>query len=245
MKIFSRTIIPLFLVALLGSCNSFRAAPPMSEAEMMQTAISTVSTAVAEPERASPRTATPLPTISFLTTPLSPPAFPTPTLGPTSTPLVFTDPSIPLSERIIYYYLVSPAENPIPQGTVWAVHPFAPTYADQTYSSDSAADVRTALELVLHVDSRRIWDSSDLEIVNVTFGNGHVDVVLQGEYFAAGDGQLIAASRQILLTVFANPSVQTATISVNGGTIWNLGISHPSNAKPDDYVYTRTEDLSP
>ena len=212
----------------------------MSQADMMETAIATVSTAFAETPSAM-RTNTPmaLPTFSFPTiTPLPP-------LQPTPTSLVFTDPSIPLSERIIYYYFVSPAENPIPEGTVYAVYLFAPTYADQTYSSDSAADLRTALEIILHVDSRRFWGSSDLEIVDVTFHNGHADVVIEGKFLAAGGAQLMAASSQILLTVFANPSVQTATISLNGDTIGNLGKSGPEEPLPDGYVYKRGESAVP
>ena len=252
MNIFGKPLlIHLFLAAImLAACNSFQSTHTMSDAEIMETAMVTVSTVFAETQKAIPtailtNTPRPLPTISFFATPLSPPTFPTPTLGPTSTPLVFTDPSIPLSERIIYYYLVSPAENPLPEGTVWAVHPFAPTYADQAYSSDSAADLRAALEIILHVDSRRIWDSSDLEIVEVTFHNGHADVVIEGVFLAAGGAQLVAASKQILLTVFANPSVQTATISLNEDTIGNLGISRAEDALPDGYVYTRADRAVP
>lgn len=145
-----------------------------------------------------------------------------------------------MSERIVSYYFVTPAESSIPEGTILAVHLLAPAYSDDTYTSDTAADLRTALERVLH-DGRNIWLSSDLEIVNLTFRNGHADVVLQGEYFGIGGAVLEAASRQILLTVFANPSVQTATISLNGDTIWNLGVSMEANAKSDDYIYTRAE----
>jgi hypothetical protein len=60
-----------------------------------------------------------------------------------------------------------------------------------------------------------------LEIVEVTFGNGHADVVIQGEYFAMSDAQPCAASLQILMTVFANPSVQTASVTLNGAPIGN------------------------
>jgi hypothetical protein len=35
--------------------------------------------------------------------------------------------------------------------------------------------------------------------------------------------------------------VQTATISLNGDTIGNLGISRSEEGKPADYVYTRAE----
>jgi hypothetical protein len=132
------------------------------------------------------------------------------------------------------------AETPIPEGTVSGL---APTYADQTYTSDTAADLRTALEIILHEDARRVWDSSDLEIVNVTFGNGHTEVVIEGEYFAMGDGQPCVASIQILMTVFANPSVQTATVTLNGGPIGNLCFFGPPNQNDylNDDLYTRAE----
>jgi hypothetical protein len=157
---------------------------------------------------------------------------------------VFADPSIPLSERIVFYYFVTPAENPVPEGSVLAVHPFAPTYADATYTSDTAADLRTALEIVLHGDGRRVWDSTALEVADVALRNGHADVVLEGEYFAAGDAQPCASSLQILLTVFANPAVQTAAVSLNGGPIGGLCVfraGDPPVIPTVDGVYTRAE----
>ena len=66
-------------------------------------------------------------------------------------------------------------------------------------------------------------------------------MVLEGEFFGAGGIVLIAARVQILLTVFTEASVQTATITLNGKNIANLGISHNSQIKPADYMYTRTE----
>jgi hypothetical protein len=166
---------------------------------------------------------------------------PLPTI-PTFTPLVFTDPSIPLSERIVFYYYVRDTQDPIPEGTVRAVHLFAPAYTDETFTSVTAADLRTALEIILHEDSRRIWYSSDVEIVDVTFRNGRADVVLQGEYFAAGDAQPCAASLQILMTVFANPAAQTAAITLNGSAIAGLCIfraGDPPIIQMVDDVYTR------
>jgi hypothetical protein len=151
---------------------------------------------------------------------------------------VFTDPSIPQLERIVYYRDVASQENPLPEGTVLAAHLLAPTYSDKTYTANTVADLRTALEIILH-DRNGIWVSSDVEVT--VRSNAHADVVLQGEYHVAGGGQLWAASWQILMTVFANPSVQTATVTFNGITIGNLGISRSEDAKPDDYVYTRAE----
>ncbi|HEX5836854.1 MAG TPA: hypothetical protein VFY26_03420 [Anaerolineales bacterium] len=258
MSIFGKTITLLFLAAMLASCSSFRSTPALSEAEIMETAIATVSTGLAGTQGAL-ATNTPmalatlplptalalqaLPTLSFPATastphPLRASPTPWPTI-PTYTPLAFSDPSIPLGERIVYYYFVSPAEDPVPEGTVFSAgHPLAPAYADQAYTSDTAADLRTALEIVLN-DGRNIWRGGDLEIVEATFGNGHANIVLQGEYFAAGGGPLWAAGRQILMTVFANPSVRTASISVNGGAVTNMGISNSREALPGDYVYTR------
>ena len=242
MNLAGRAVIALFLATgMLASCRSDQSTPTVSPADIMETAISTVSTAFAETQRAMPTvTATSmffaLPTVSFRTTTPSP----VPTLRPSSTPLVFTDPSIPLSERIVYYYPVWSAETPIPEGTVSGL---APTYADQTYTSDTAADLRTALEIILHEDARRVWDSSNLEIVNVTFGNGHAELVIAGEYFAMGDAQPCIASIQILMTVFANPSVQTANVTLNGGPIGNRCFFGPPNQNDylNDDLYTRAE----
>ncbi len=169
-------------------------------------------------------------------------ATPTPpaALPATPTPLLFTDPSIPMSERIVYYYFVNPAENPTPEGSVLAALPLAPTYADETYTSDTAADLRTALEIVLH-DGRNSWLSSNLKIIDVSFRSGHADAVIQGEYFGMGGAVLEAASMQILMTVFANASVQTAAVTLNGDTIGNIGISNSMNAKSADYIFTRSE----
>ncbi len=76
---------------------------------------------------------------------------------------------------------------------------------------------------------------------SVAFSRGQADVVLQGEYYGVGSVTLIAARMQILLTVFANPAIETATVSLNGDTIGNLGIAHSLEAKAADYVFTRAE----
>ena len=150
------------------------------------------------------------------------------------------DPSFPVSEQIVFYYFVQGAFHFVPEGSVLTPILLFPAASDEPYTSDTAADLRTALELVLQHE-RNGWISSDLEIVDVTFRDGHADIVLQGEYSGESDKVLSAASMQILLTVFANPSVQTAAVTLNGDTIGNLGISSSTNAKPADYVYTRAE----
>jgi len=146
--------------------------------------------------------------------------------------------SFPVFEQIGFYHFFVP-QHPSP----WAVRTpilLLSSSSDKPYTSDTAADLRTALELVLHHD-RNDWNSNDLEIVDVTFRKGHADILLQGEYSGESDEVLVAARMQILLTVFVNPAVQSATVTLNGDTIGNLGISSSADAKPADYVYTRAE----
>jgi hypothetical protein len=148
-------------------------------------------------------------------------------------------PSFPVSEQIVFYHF----ERGLHHGRVGGVRTpilLFTTASEEPYTSDTAADLGTALEIVLH-DERNGWIGSDLEIVDVTLRDGHADMVLQGEYFGESDEVLGAARMQILLTVFANPSVQTAAVTLNGDTIGNLGIPSSTNAKPADYVYTRAE----
>ena len=125
----------------------------------------------------------------------------------------------------------------------------APTYADETYTSDTAADLRTALEIVLH-DERNSWGGPDFEpeIVDVTFRFGHAKVRLQNEYSIGEPSSsrdvyapVVGTRMLILLTVFANPAVQTATVWFNEDTIANLAIYDSRQAKPADYVFTRAE----
>jgi hypothetical protein len=203
-NISAKTITLLFLAAVLASCSELPSTPTLRDAEIMQTAMATVSTGLAEIQPALPAaTATAsrlLPTLDLLTlTPkpnpetylildagahnvwdgpgtqfkvighidsqkkypvigkhqdwwlidlgndrsgwinvlvhgtrfvgnaeavpeVPPPSTPTPHVFPSSTPLAFTDPSIPLSERIVYYYRVRDAETPIPEGAVRAAY---------------------------------------------------------------------------------------------------------------------------
>jgi hypothetical protein len=146
------------------------------------------------------------------------------------------------SSLVGYYYFIPP-NSAIPKGSV-VVFPdayiLAPTQLDSVFSPDAAADLKLALQAVVS-DSRNLWVSNKLEIANVAFKEGHADILLQGEIYGVGDVTLIAARSQILLTIFANPAVQSATVTFNGDTIGNWGVSISINAKAKDYVFTRAE----
>jgi hypothetical protein len=159
-----------------------------------------------------------------------------PTLPPTVT-------SVSPGDRIVFYTFVPLTEAAFPEGSVVIMpetYILAPQLSESAYTPDTAADLRVALKAVLS-DERNGWISSDVEIVSVAFSRGHADVVLQGEYYGVGSVTLIAARMQILLTIFANLAIETATVTLNGDTIGNLGIAHSLEAKVADYVFTRAE----
>ncbi len=116
----------------------------------------------------------------------------------------------------------------------------SPTQLGTRYSADATSNLHTALNAVIN-DARNAWISSSLDISDITINDGHAHVALQGDYFGTGDIVLIAARMQILLTIFADPSVQSASVTLNEKNIANLGISNSREARPDDYSYTRNE----
>jgi len=147
------------------------------------------------------------------------------------------------SEKIIYYYFADITKETPPEGSVVImpeVYILAPAISDMEYGPYTASDLRAALQAAL-MDGRNGWTSINLKIIEVTYDHGHANVVLQGEYYGVGDVTLIAARMQILMTVFSNPSIQTATVTLNGDTIGNLGASNDMDAMPADHVFTRSE----
>jgi len=144
---------------------------------------------------------------------------------------------------IVYYYFVVIEGPPLPVGSVVILPDIlilGPTLSDTARSPDTARNIGAALKTMIN-DPRNAWTSTDVGITSITFREGAANVVLEGEFFGAGDIVLNAARAQILLTVFTEASVQNATITLNGKNIANLGISHNSQIKPADYTYTRTE----
>jgi hypothetical protein len=174
--------------------------------------------------------------------PSLPPA--TEIVSPTTAILPATETPTPQPpEPIPYYYFVELESEAPPAGSVVILQDIlilGPTITDVARSSDTATNIDHALQVMLN-DPRNAWTGTDIIITSISFDDGAADVVLEGEYFGAGDVVLIAARYQILLTVFAEASVQTARIVLNGRNIANLGVSHSSQAKSGDYTYTRAE----
>jgi hypothetical protein len=144
---------------------------------------------------------------------------------------------------IVYYYITSSDENIPQQGSVVILPDeliLSPAVSDQTPSSDTVANIRTALESMIS-DLHNGPVVGNLIIPNVSFSDGHADIILQGDVFAAGDIVLIAVRTMILMTVFSNASIETTIVTLNGQNIANLGISYSGEAKPENYMYSRAE----
>lgn len=147
------------------------------------------------------------------------------------------------AEPVVYYCFIESDGSDLPTGSVVVLPDIlilAPTQSDIACVADPSVDISSALRAMID-DPYNEWTSDDLEISNVTFSEGHAVVEMQGEIFGAGDIVLIASRMQILMTVFADTSVQTATVTLNGECIGNFGISHESEVIPADYVYTRED----
>ena len=184
-------------------------------------------------------TATEIPATVTEVPPTSTPSLP----PPSPTPIQPTATTVPAVGQIVYYYFVDPKAVPYPDGSIIVMpemYILAPTLSDTAFDSNPAANLKSALEAALK-DSRNGWMGDKLEIISLTFSEGHTDILLQGEYFGVGDVTLIAASQQILLTVFANANVHTATVTLNEDTVGNMGVSNSMNARSVDYVFTRAE----
>lgn len=216
MKVLKKALIPLLaIITMLVSCNGFRLTPATGQ----DAGPTDTEDPAVVPVTALTDTPSPLP------------------------PLTPTAPSIQEAGQVISYYFVDAAAGVFPEGSVVIIpdaYILAPAPSAWKRSPDTATNLRVALIAVL-IDERNGWESKNLEIVEIAFDDGHATVALQGEYFGVGDVTLIAARMQILLTLFAEPSVQTATVKLNDDTIGNLGVSNSSDAKPVDYVFTRAE----
>jgi hypothetical protein len=142
-------------------------------------------------------------------------------------------------QTTISYYAFS-TESDIPTGSINLSGVIVVPRSTIIQSDDVTEMLQQALELAIS-DSNNLWTSENLEISSISFDNGHATIALNGDISAVGGLVLYATSSQFLLTIFANPQVETAIVTLNGDNIQNLGISHISQAKDANYVFTREE----
>jgi len=146
-------------------------------------------------------------------------------------------------EPLVYYYFVDSPDTDLPAGSVVIlpdILALAPAESDVSPASDPGIDLSSSLQAMID-DTRNQWTSENLEVTSISYDQGSVSVALDGEIEAAGDIVLVAFRMQVLLTVFANTSVDSAIVTLNGECIGNLGISHESEARPPSFAFTRAD----
>lgn len=162
---------------------------------------------------------------------------------PTEDPSGSASTQVPGDDAVVYYYYVPVAENSYPEGSIVIMADtlvLAPTGSGFTRSADTASDLTTALLLMIR-DARNDWSGSNMGVTSVNFNGGRAEVALEGDVSVAGDIQLIALRYQILLTIFAEPGVQSAMVTLNGKNIANLGSSFGPAAQAEETAYSRAE----
>lgn len=141
---------------------------------------------------------------------------------------------------VMYYCFVTEGTTP-PAGSV-VILPnslvLAPVLSTVYQTTDAAINLKAGLQAALK-DPRNVWNSTNVTVASLTVTHQKATVALQGDYFGVGDVVLIAARWQLLLTIFAEPSIQSALVTLNGVNIANLGVSHSSQAQPPNYEFTR------
>ena len=98
-------------------------------------------------------------------------------------------------------------------------------------------DIEQSLQMML--GSHNLWNSESLTIDSVEFSDSQATIHLGGRIQAPGDIVLIAARQQMLLTLFEIPQVDSILMTVSGLHIMNIGISHDSQAVPDNHALSR------
>ncbi|MBN2587790.1 MAG: hypothetical protein JXR55_10900, partial [Candidatus Fermentibacteraceae bacterium] len=142
-----------------------------------------------------------------------------------------------------YYRFAGAGDVPCPDGSLTILEDeliLVPAEMNSDSLPDTASRITMALQYMMD-DTCNAWTGEDLSIAGVSFVDGHADVRLEGSIYGPGDIVLVAARMQVLLTVFADAGVRTATVTIDGDCIGNLGISHESEEKPADYIFTREE----
>jgi hypothetical protein len=146
---------------------------------------------------------------------------------------------------VTYYAFVEDPGSGLPAGSLEilpGILALAPVTSDRTCSAgDTGAYVTAALEEMI-TDPGNEW-GGDVRVSEVTFSpdGGHATVSLEGEVLAPADIVLMAFGDQVLLTVFADGSVRSAAVTIDGECIGNLGISHESEELDPGHVYTRSD----
>lgn len=105
--------------------------------------------------------------------------------------------------------------------------------------ADPAENIGSALQRIIDTPDDRLWETDNMTVDDVRVEGTAAIVTLSGDVMFVGGAVAAGAKMQLAMTVFEQPGIETVLITLNGANIANLVIDHPSQEKPDDFVYTR------
>lgn len=100
-----------------------------------------------------------------------------------------------------------------------------------------SSDLQTSIQGMMN--SQNVWTVENVVIESVIVEGDMVTVRLSGTISAVGGAILSIVPTQFQLTVFEEPGINRALITLNGQNIANIGISHSSQAVADNVPFTR------
>ncbi|MEO1287575.1 MAG: hypothetical protein AAFV93_07390 [Chloroflexota bacterium] len=104
-------------------------------------------------------------------------------------------------------------------------------------SGDVSSDLQSALGTLIGADN--IWQANELYIDVLTVEGDLATVALTGEVQAVGGAILSIVPIQFFLTIFEQVTINRAIVTLNGESLYNIGIANDAQARPADFVTTR------
>jgi hypothetical protein len=144
--------------------------------------------------------------------------------------------------RSISYWRYFWLESGLPEDDMIEVFPMVyleRVESDLVANADAAENIQIALQIIIDTPEDRIWETETMTIDDVRVEGSAATIVLNGDIMVFGGGVALGTEMQFALTVFEEPGIETALITLNGQNIANLVVDHPSQSQPDDFVYRR------
>ena len=227
MRVSSRMLIWVLITFLLAGCGSLAEndlPEPTSTSKATETPEATVQ----------PTQPTDTPTATETTEPT---ILPTEQASPSPSEAVDQG-----SGRPIVYWRFLWLESGLPEDDMIEVFPQAVldrTVSDLFAGDDPAENIRMALQLILDHPEDRLWETENMAIQDVQVSGSAATIDLTGDIMVFGGGVAAGTKMQFVLTIFEEPGIETALIRLNADNFVNLIIDHPSEVRPEDFVYTR------
>ncbi len=146
----------------------------------------------------------------------------------------------------IAFYVISPTDDGggIPVGCEGYM---LPQDTSQPFTDDAETNIRESLEPLLAMPTNEVPGTNytnylggqGLSVGQIDIRDGHATVVIEGAFLLMGTCADPQIEAQFLLSIFADPRIESATVITNGENL--KVIADMSGQTPDNAVYTRDD----